>query len=256
MTAEERRQRIEEHLKAVEFASLDELSDKLDVSTSTIRRDVTHLEGRRVLKRTHGGARLVSPQTDEFVFSTRETRETDAKSAIGRACADLLEPNRTVIMDAGSTVYHVARHLAAKAPHLITNSLPVANLFASRNEMEVILSGGVIYPRLGVLVGPMAVESFSRMRADVAIMGAGGLTEEGVSNSHMLLIDIQLAMMRAARTVIFCLDHTKFGRPSLARLCDFEGVRTIVTDAGVSPEWSALLEAKGVRLVVGQGHPV
>lgn len=133
------------------------------------------------------------------------------KEAIGRACADLLAPSQTVIVDAGTTCYHVARHLESKLPYIITNSLPVANLFASASRLEVVLSGGVIYPRLGVLVGPLAVESFSKMRADVAIMSAGGITLEGATNSHGLLIDIQRAMIRAAQKVIFCLDHTSLG---------------------------------------------
>jgi excinuclease ABC subunit A len=89
------------------------------------------------------------------------------------------------------------RYLESKTPQILTNSLPVANLFASANRLEVIVSGGVIYPRLGVLVGPLAVESFSRMHADVAIMSAGGLTLEGITNSHGLLIDIQRAMIRS-----------------------------------------------------------
>ena len=67
-----------------------------------------------------------------------------------------------MILDAGTTVYHVARYLESKAPQIITNSLPVANLFASANRLEVVVSGGVIYPRLGVLVGPLAVEAFSK----------------------------------------------------------------------------------------------
>src|ERR1700745_401936 len=111
------------------------------------------------------------------------------------ACAELIQPNQTVIMDAGTTVYHVARYLESKAPQIITNSLPVANLFASANKIEVIVSGGVIYPRLGVLVGPLAVESFSKMHADVAIMSAGGVALDGITNSHGLLIDIQRAMI-------------------------------------------------------------
>ena len=126
----------------------------MDASVSTVRRDLTVLGGGRQYPATHGGARIVTPRSDEFTFSARDTHQLAEKEAIGRACAELIQPNQSVIIDAGTTVYHVARYLESKTPQIITNSLPVANLFASANRLEVVVSGGVIYPRLGVLVGP------------------------------------------------------------------------------------------------------
>src|SRR5580698_2124746 len=188
MTAEERKHRIEVYLQRVEFASLDELSRHVDASVSTVRRDLTALEATGNLRRTHGGVRLVTPKSDEFAFNVRDTHQILEKEAIGKACAALIGANQSVILDAGTTVYHVARNLEGKALQVVTNSLPVANLFASENQMEVILAGGVIYPRLGALFGPMTVEAFSKLRAGVAIMSAGGITVEGITNSHSLLI--------------------------------------------------------------------
>ena len=250
MPPEERQRRIEEYLQQVEFASLDELSERVDASTSTVRRDVQVLESRGSVKRTHGGARLVNPKSDEFAFAARDTHQLGEKEAIGRACAELLQANQSVILDAGTTIYHVARYLEAKAPQIITNSLPIANLFASNNRVEVVVSGGVIYPRLGVLVGPLAVESFSRMHADVAVMSSGGITADGITNSHGLLIEIQRAMIHAARKVIFCLDHTKLGRQSMSQLCALDVVDVVVTDAQASPEHLEMLRSHGVEVVL------
>src|SRR5947208_9936866 len=103
MQAEERQKRIEEYLQKVEFASLDELAQQVAASLSTIRRDLTILEGNGNLRRTHGGARLINPKSDEFAFSARETHEFGEKDAIGKACAELIKPNQTIIIDAGST---------------------------------------------------------------------------------------------------------------------------------------------------------
>lgn len=250
MQPEERQRRIEEYLQHVEFASLDELAREVGVSQSTVRRDLGLLEGAGNVRRTHGGARLVNPRSDEFVFNSRDTHQLAEKEVIGRACAELIQPRQSVIIDAGTTVYHVARHLENKRPQLITNSLPVANLYASANLVEVVLSGGVIYPRLGVLVGPLAVESFSRMHADVAVMSAGGITLEGVTNSHVLLIEIQQAMMRAAQRVIFCLDHTKFGRRSMSVLGSLAGIHVIVTDQAAPRELVEGLRDRGIEVVV------
>src|SRR5690348_7120788 len=247
MTSEERKHRIEAYIQKVEFASLEDLARHVSSSVSTIRRDLTALEAAGNLKRTHGGARIMTPKTDEFAFTARDTHQLSEKEAIGRACAELIGAHQSVILDAGTTVYHVARHLEEKAPQIVTNSLPIANLYASANKVEVILAGGVIYPRLGVLVGPMTVEAFSKMRADVAIMSAGGITLEGVTNSHALLIDIQRAMLKAAQKIILCLDHTKFGRQSVSPLCGLDMVDVIVTDSQAPAELVGGLRERGVE---------
>lgn len=247
---EERQSRIEQYLQKVEFASLEELAREVGASVSTVRRDLTVLETAGTLKRTHGGARLANPRSDEFMFTARNTHQLAEKEAIGKACAQLIQPNQSVILDAGTTVFHVARHLEEKAPHIVTNSLPVANLFAAANRLEVILSGGVIYPRLGVLVGPLAVEAFSKIHADVAIMSAGGISLEGISNSHGLLIDIQRAMINAVQKVIFCIDHSKFGRQSVLPLCDLDCVDTVVTDSKAPTDLLDALRARQLEVVV------
>ncbi|HEY3857893.1 MAG TPA: DeoR/GlpR family DNA-binding transcription regulator [Verrucomicrobiae bacterium] len=251
MQAEARQKQIFDHLNKVEFASLEELAKAVEVSVSTVRRDIAALSATGSLRRTHGGARLVNPPSgDEFAFTARDTRQLSEKEAIGRACAELIGPSETVIIDAGTTAYHVAKFLEPKTPQIITNSLPVANLFASNNRVEVVLSGGVIYPRLGVLVGPLAVEAFSKIHADVAVMSAGGITLDGVSNSHGLLVEIQLAMIRAATRVIFCFDSSKFGRRSLSTLCGLDSLQTIVTDSGAPKELVAQLRERGLEIVI------
>lgn len=249
MHADERQHRISEYLQKVEFAALEEIARHVEASISTVRRDLTLLESSGNVRRTHGGARVVVPKSDEFTFSARDTHQLTEKEAIGKACAELIVPNQSVILDAGTTVYHVARYLETKAPQIVTNSLPVANHFASANRLEVVLSGGVIYPRLGVLVGPLAVEAFRKIHADVAVMSAGGLCLDGITNSHGLLIDIQRGMIDAAQKVIFCFDHTKFGRQSVLPLCDLECVDVIVTDASAPSDLVQALRDRGIDVV-------
>jgi DeoR/GlpR family transcriptional regulator of sugar metabolism len=254
MQSEERQKRIEEHLGKVEFASLEELSELVDASVSTVRRDLDVLGSQGAVRRTHGGARLVNLKSDEFTFSTRDTQQLDEKEAIAKACAELILPNQTVIIDAGTTCFHVARHLEPKNPHIITNSLPVANLFSAAPRLEVVVTGGVIYPRLGVLVGPLAVAAFAQVHADIAIMSCGGITPNGVTNSHGLLIEIQRAMMEAAHRVVLCVDHTKFGRQSISQLCSLESVDTIITNATPSPEMQAALERAAVEVILASAE--
>ena len=88
------------------------------------------------------------------------------------------------------------------------------------------------------------------MHADVAIMSAGGISLEGISNSHGLLIDIQRAMINAAKKVIFCFDHTKFGRQSVSPLCGLDSVDTIVTDHGAPADLISDLRNRDIEVIV------
>lgn len=254
MLAAKRQTEIEHYLSEVECASLEELSQRLGASVSTIRRDLNHLETLGRLERTHGGARLlqVAPRLDEFAFALRDARQREEKEAIARAAARFIHSDQTVFVDAGSTTYHVARQLETKPIHILTNSLPVAQHYSGSSQVEVVVSGGVIYPRLGVLVGHMAVEAFAKMHADVAVMGAGGLTLEGVSNSHVLLIDIQRAMLRQARKILLCLDHTKLGKRSVTPLCGLDRVDILVTDHKAPRPILEKIKAMGVEVVVAE----
>lgn len=253
MQPEERQSRIEAYLQKAEFASLEELAQHVGASVSSVRRDLGILESVGTIRRTHGGARMLQPKSDEFVFNVRETHRLAEKETIGRACAALIGAGQTVIIDSGSTCFQVAKHLNDQVAQVITNSLPVANLFAGSTRHEVHLSGGVIYPRLGTLVGPQAVESFSRIHADVAVLSAGGIAEDGIYNSHALLVDIQRAMIAGAARVIFCFDHAKFARRATFFLTDFAAVDTVVTDAQAPAELVQTLRGKGLEVVVAGG---
>ena len=251
MHPEERQAKLEAYLQKAEFASLEELAQHVGASISTVRRDLAALEAGKSVRRTHGGARsLQAPKSDEFVFNIRDTHQVAEKESLGESCAALIQPGQNVIIDSGTTCFHVAKHLGDKVAQIITNSLPVANLFSGSNRHEVHVSGGVIYPRLGTLVGPHAVETFSRMHADVAILSGSGLSADGIYNSHALIVDIQRAMIRGAAKVIFCLDHTKFGRRSTFFLCDFADIDVVVTDAKAPAELVAELRAKGIEVVI------
>ena len=252
MHREARQIAIESFLQKMEFASLEDLAAQTGASVSTVRRDLAVLESRGLVRRTHGGARLEKsrPIEEDNGWIESGMKRIAEKDRIARACASLVEFDSSVILDAGTTVHAVARALRERRPQIVTNSLLIANQYASDSQIEVVVSGGVIYPRLGVLVGPLAVQAFANINVDYAILSAGGLTDEGLMNSHTLLIDIQREMLRAAKTVIMCLDHSKFDRKSITSLCGLDQIDVVVTDREPSRSWRQRLESAGVQLVV------
>ena len=252
MHSEERKAQIVAYLETAEFVTVEELTQLTRASVSTVRRDLLELEKGNVLQRIHGGARTLQPRTNNYVFDVRDQQEVAEKEAIGKACAALIGPRQSVLIDSGTTCFHVARYLGDDVGQIISNSLPVANLFSGSMRREVLVCGGMIYPRLGALIGPHAIDTFSHMHVDVAVLGASGLSDDGLYNSHTLLVDIQRAIISSAAKVIFCVDHTKFNRRSTLFLTDFTPVDAVVTDQPPPEPLASALRSGGVEIVLAE----
>ncbi len=123
-----------------------------------------------------------------------------------------------MLLDGGSTTYEVARLLVGRPLQIVTNSLPVANLFASNATTDLVLLGGYVYPRTGVSLGPYANEMLERLNVRRTVLSVAGINERGFFNSNLLLVETERAMMKAADEVIVVADSTKFGHQSLRTL--------------------------------------
>jgi DeoR/GlpR family transcriptional regulator of sugar metabolism len=250
MTTKQRLDLIEGYIREHKYADLHTLATRCETSLSTIRRALDTLEARGVLRRHHGGATLV--ETDErareYDFIARDERQAAEKHAIARRIADMVQPGMTVILDGGTSVYAVARLLVSKRLQVITNSLPIAALYADLGSLETIVTGGSIDSRLGVLVGPLCEQSLGQIHADLAILGGAGLTEVGVWNHNALIVATQRRMIAAAERAVFAVDSSKFGRKALALASPFQSKFTLVTDR--SPGAVVIAAAKAAKMHV------
>ncbi len=254
MLAEERRHRVLEIVRLRGgFASLPELAAELQVSESTIRRDLDHLEQTGVARRTHGGVFYTGKAPTLPYELGNEPENWEKKQAIAKAAAALIEDGDTLLLDGGSTTYELARLLVGRPLQVVTNSLPVANLFASNAYTELLLVGGYVYPRTGVALGPYADEMLSRLNVRRAILSVSGIGHEGLYNNNSLLVATEQAMLRAADEVIVVADSTKFGRQGLALLCPLSEIDRIVVDNAITEDWRSRMLAAGVHLVVAGG---
>ncbi len=256
MTNRQRLHLIEVYLRDHRYADLHTLAARFTISLSTVRRALDELEEKGVVRRHHGGASLVETDvlTQEHDFTARDLHHTAEKFAIARLVAGQVRPGMSVILDGGSTTYAVARLLAAKRLQVITNSLPIAGLFSEIGGQETIVTGGSIYGRLGVLVGPLCEQSFEQSHADVAILGGAGITAAGVWNFNALIVAAQRRMIAAADRTIFVLDNSKFGRMALSLTTGFDARFTIVTDTKPAPEVTRAIHAAGAKLTLTEGN--
>lgn len=248
MLTEQRRGRLLELVRTRGFASLPELAEELAVSESTVRRDLDHLEESGHTRRTHGGAVYTGPLPKLPHFEERQPAQWDNKKAIAQLAAGLVEDGDTVLLDGGSTTYEVAQCLVGRPLQVVTNSLPVANLFMARSDADLVLIGGYVYPRTGVALGPYADQMLRELNVRRTILSVAGINERGCFNSNLLLVETERTMMQAADEVIVVADSSKFGRQSLAHLCELSQVRHLVVDREITAAWIQRLEDAGVKV--------
>ncbi len=252
MLAEERRSRLRELVRMRQFASLPDLAGELQVSESTIRRDLEQLEEQGSATRIHGGVLYAGQSPKLPHFEARQPAKWAEKRAIARRAAELVEDGDTVLLDGGTTTYEVARLLIGRPLHLVTNSLPVANLLASDTASDLVMIGGNLCPRTGVAQGPYADGMLATLRVRKTILSVAAVNDEGYFNNNLLLVNTERAMMRAADEVIVVADSSKFGHRSLTHLCELAAVRHVIVDDGIADPWRAKLEAAGVDLLIAE----
>jgi DeoR family fructose operon transcriptional repressor len=248
--AEERRNRLLELVRGRGFAALDDLTKELQVSESTIRRDLEVLEESGSARRTHGGVFYTGSSPKLPHFDERQPAQWDKKRAIAARAAELIHDGETLLLDGGTTTYELARLLVGRPLQIVTNSLPVANLFASNTKTDLVLMGGFVYPRTGVSLGPFANQMLTTLNVRRTVLSVGGVNDRGFYNSNMLLVETERAMMQAAEEVIVLADSTKFGHQSLTHLCPLDAIDILVVDNEISEDWRSKVTAAGVKLLV------
>src|SRR5436190_8404560 len=249
--ADDRRSRLLELIRQRGFASLPALTEALEVSESTVRRDLDFLEESGVAQRTHGGVFYTGPSPKLAHFDQRQSLNWDKKRQIAVAASRLIEDNDTILLDGGSTTYELAQLLVGRPLQVVTNSLPVANLFTSSVSSDLVFVGGYVHAKTGVSLGPYANQMLASLNVRRAVLSVAGINERGCYNSNLLLVETERAMMSCAEEVIVVADSTKFGHTSLARLCNLDEIDGLVTDDEIEAAWRERLAAAEVKLIVG-----
>ena len=248
MLVDERRSKMLQITELQGFVSLQQLVDELNASESTIRRDLEYLDGIGQLRRTRGGAAYIGDSIT--AFDERRDRASEQKRIVAAATAELISPGETVLLDGGTTTLEVARNLIGKPLQVVTNSIPIATLLVNQDQTEVIVVGGYLYPRSGVALGTYAVETLRNVNVGKLVMSVAGITNEGLFNSNLLLVETERQMIASADEVIVVADSSKFGQSALARICALEAVSRVVVDSGVTAEWSRVIRNSGAELMV------
>jgi DeoR/GlpR family transcriptional regulator of sugar metabolism len=254
MLIPERQLRLQTLIAEKGAIDLDSLVRELNVSASTIRRDLNEFEEQGLVRRTHGGVVWTGDGMKEgprpYAFEQRMAHLVDAKQAIARAARRLIRPGETILLDGGTTTYYLAQELLGTPLQIVTNSLPIASLYQNDERAELVMVGGVVYPRYGVLLGPSAEQMLSHIHAATLFLSVAGINRGQLYNQNMLLVQTEKRMMEQSQRSVLLVDSGKFGQQALVKLCGLSDIDVVVTDAAPAPDTLAEIEAAGCELIV------
>lgn len=254
MYAEERQQAIARLVSERGRVAVTSLAERYDVTTETVRRDLSSLEQLGLVRRVHGGAVPAHTLTAmEPTLNERDLAHTADKDAIALAALDYLPSSGgMVLLDAGTSTARLAANLPPQRRLVIyTHSVPVANRLVSAPQVDLHLLPGRVRQTTQAAVGADTVAALDNLRADVVFIGANGVTvTHGLSTPDHDEAATKRALVRAARRVIVLADSSKIGSESALRFAPLEEVDVIITDAGIDEEDRRDLTQAGVEVVV------
>ena len=237
--------------------TVEELIASLGASAPSIRRDLTRLEGRGLIRRTHGGAALVQellyePFRYDTAFQTREKRLVKEKRHIGIAASELIEENETIGLTAGTTTTWVARSLRHRSNiTIVTNAVNIGMELCNMPGLKIHLTGGYVHwPWSFSLLGAAAINFLGDIFLDKLFLSVSGIdAKRGTTTNESDEALTFRAMVKQAKQVIVVADSSKLGVVTPSLICPIEDVDVLVTDEGATDEALADFEKRGIKVI-------
>jgi DeoR/GlpR family transcriptional regulator of sugar metabolism len=214
------------------FLPVQELCRRLGVSEATARRDLAALEIEKKIKRTYGGA--ISEFENRFPsFTERRGHSRRAKARIAASALSFITPDRTCFFDTGTTIFAIAeefREHPVTPLQIVTPNIPLGELLAGIEGVQVFFPAGQLLNRQSVLLGETACKSLEFWRFDVAFLSAEAMDSAGIWNSEAAVVEQQKTVLRRSASSVFCMDATKLGRTAPHFLIPWNKVGTLLTN--------------------------
>jgi DeoR family transcriptional regulator of aga operon len=254
MIAAQRRGLILDRVRRHGGASIGDLAEAIGVSLSTVRRDLDYLTREGYLVRSHGGALLAEPQRTTF----EPRREIgvhlaqEAKLAIGRRAALMVEDGQSVIFDSSSTVLAAARAVVARKLRITacTNDVAIAAELARGDGIQVVVLGGSVRAGSLTLTGEPGQSFLDRLHADIAFIGIHSLARGRLTETSLEVVGMKQRMIASAAQVVVLADSSKFAHIAFCEVCPLGRIDNLITDAGISTEHRQLLDEAEVETLL------
>lgn len=248
----ERQQQILDLFDTEEFIRVNEISDALKVSAVTIRKDLSFLESKSLLYRTHGGARKQSSFAFEKNISEKEEVQVEQKIAIAKKAATLIQDHDFVILASGTTLHHLARNLLDFSKlTVLTSSLKVGLELCDNEKIDIIQLGGDVRKSSGSVVGPFSETILKQFSCNKLFLGVDGIDfDYGLSTSNAMEAHLNLLMINSADKVYILADSTKINKRGFGKICEIHKMDALITDSGISAKDFATLSDMGIEVII------
>ena len=244
-------------LKERGYCSVVEMSQLLNVSAMTIRRDLHLLREKQIVEIIYGGARLIASKRIEADFAIRTHEHMAEKQAIGKLAVELfIEEGDVIGIDSGSTALEVARNLPNIPLTVVTHSMAAASVIAQNRQHSLIVLGGVLQHGANCFCGPQAIVTLQTLYINKLFLSASGLLlPHGLSCDNLLDAEVKQAFINSSRQVILCMDSSKIGKAYLARFASLDVLHTLITDNDISDESRTDLEQQHIQVITATSTP-
>ncbi len=246
----EREKYILKHLDQNGFIDVTDIERHCGVSAITARRDLDALAQKGYLLRTHGGAVKEDNTNDLFTFSAASNQNKENKIAIAAFASRFIEDNDTILLDSGSTVYHLCGAILNKKNiQVITSSLPAVSQLIKSPYIKVFLIGGEVFPERRATYGPIATEHISQYHVKKAFIGTDGISlQRGLTVRDVNEATRLKSMIDVADEVYLLCDSSKIELNFLFRLAPISAVDYLITDKGIKKEVAEQYRDNGIQL--------
>lgn len=245
-----RLEQIEGYLKEKQICTYEELSNFLDVSLSTIHRDVEELVKKGIAKKIHGGAMYEKeqPKQGELYLLPYEY----GKDLIARRAVSIVEDNDIILLGSGSTVAHMVPYLKSKKNITVITNNFIVIAEAMKYGFNVINIGGNFDRNVMSFVGTQSIKQLNELNANKAFIGCNGITQNGISNVVDLEADIKKTMIRISSHTTVLAESRKFGAMSLYTICSLDEIDRLVTDEMPSKQYQKLFNEHNVVIDIAE----
>lgn len=249
---DDRHQRILEILAQEGQITVAELSETFDVSSVTIRSDLSQLAEMGKVIRNHGGARLAAERMrQEQTYATRQRNNADQKRCIGEEAAALVCSEDAILLDSSTTAVAVGTALKKRTDleniTVVTTGIWTALELLGTPHIQVVLLGGQVRDTTGSITGLFTEDILSRFNFSIVFLGAWGITlEEGVTDTHLAEVELKNKIIDRSESVYVVIDGSKFGRLALASFASLNEIDGIITDPNAPEDVIAALRERGI----------
>ncbi|RLP75977.1 DeoR/GlpR transcriptional regulator [Mycetocola tolaasinivorans] len=251
MYAAERQQLILTLARAQGRVEGSALADQLEVTAETIRRDLTALERRGLVKRAHGGAIPTDALNSEINVTERIGRHLADKRSIAQLALEQLPQTGTILLDAGTTTLAIAQALPADAElTVVANSPMICAALSTKPGITLLQLGGQVRSMTGAAVGRWTTDALAELTVDVGFIGTNGFDlARGLTTPDQIEAATKRAMVIASRTTVLVADSSKAASVHLHRFATLEEMDVIITDGDVDEDLAEAIRAAGPKVI-------